>query len=900
MKKVGMIVAPTGTGKTITALGIWERLGRPRMLWATPTRFLLEQVVRERFPNVGIDPTSIGVWYGDEKRPGPITVAIYDTLAIDPSFIARDWPLIVLDEADVLQDPSFVQKILPALKAAHERGSVVIGLTATPPKRALAGAVREALPPIYELEHERARAEGLVAPVDVVWVKASFSPTEEGEYRTAQKAVSTASHSIPGGPPKWAQFAKGTDARARVARAGLKGLSERDRLVSGADEKLDLAVGIVQDTPGERVMAFALRVDAIEELCGRLHKEKIGCAAVSADTPRDERLRILGAWGRDFQVLSSVHVLERGIDVPEARVALFLSGRATSLSPGKPGRGRPSKVSETDLREIIQRVGRILRPKEGKRAELHVLYIPGTVDDKMVRGVVEYTGARPPAGVVVGPAPEVQAEGREAQGGEEEALPSAGPAPVGVAAAALPGSPPASPPPPPTPLERYGNFVVTPRRDAFVVVDDLGGVAARPPLGDKGKARELAKTLADMREHGFQSGELALRFEATGQRAGGFTLFRARTTPLPGPPPAPKAPPTPLPTPSTYGDFQVRQFSGKWRIWDEANEQWSGGVPPDVDGPPIRAPITPHVQEANSVALLLAEHRLDRATRDPLFSTFFEPAGKSLGGFMTYQRPEMEAFAEAPAATATPQAGTPASFDALNEAWAYVVREGYTRMRRTEFGFVFARPVAGEPLLWDELYITRMGGGGGYYMVRGPSREVVWVPPSPPPSDGYFVSGPVRGTAANMLDVTAPLTGAPPTAPAAPLIPALAPLAVAPAARAEAVVALAPPKPVVAPAAPAGPLRPSLSTAVTPERPLGPTPQLGNYAVLQVGATWMVQDLLTNHTVGFLPTEEEARNQAAALASVREQQYATDPLLRAMAVPTGESPGGHRAFRFGR
>jgi len=62
----------------------------------------------------------------------------------------------------------------------------------------------------------------------------------------------------------------------------------------------------------------------------------------------------------------------------------------------------------------------------------------------------------------------------------------------------------------------------------------------------------------------------------------------------------------------------------------------------------------------------------------------------------------------------------------------------------------------------------------------------------------------------------------------------------------------------------------------------------------------MVQDLLTNHTVGFLPTEEEARNQAAALASVREQQYATDPLLRAMAVPTGESPGGHRAFRFGR
>ncbi|MEM2597324.1 MAG: helicase-related protein, partial [Thermofilum sp.] len=53
------------------------------------------------------------------------------------------------------------------------------------------------------------------------------------------------------------------------------------------------------------------------------------------------------------------HVLEEGVDVPDASVAVVISGT-----------GSP--------REFIQRLGRLLRPREGKKAILYELVARGT------------------------------------------------------------------------------------------------------------------------------------------------------------------------------------------------------------------------------------------------------------------------------------------------------------------------------------------------------------------------------------------------------------------------------------------------------------------------------------------------------------------------------------------
>lgn len=61
----------------------------------------------------------------------------------------------------------------------------------------------------------------------------------------------------------------------------------------------------------------------------------------------------------DYRILVTSKVLNEGVDVPEANVAIVVSGSGT-------------------VREHVQRLGRILRAKEGKRAILYELISAGT------------------------------------------------------------------------------------------------------------------------------------------------------------------------------------------------------------------------------------------------------------------------------------------------------------------------------------------------------------------------------------------------------------------------------------------------------------------------------------------------------------------------------------------
>ena len=69
--------------------------------------------------------------------------------------------------------------------------------------------------------------------------------------------------------------------------------------------------------------------------------------------------------GEYLAVLTS-KVLNEGVNVPEANVAVVLSGSAT-------------------IREHVQRLGRILRPREGKEAVLYEVVTKGTMEKEVSR-----------------------------------------------------------------------------------------------------------------------------------------------------------------------------------------------------------------------------------------------------------------------------------------------------------------------------------------------------------------------------------------------------------------------------------------------------------------------------------------------------------------------------------
>src|SRR5262249_33955707 len=80
-----------------------------------------------------------------------------------------------------------------------------------------------------------------------------------------------------------------------------------------------------------------------------------------------ERERILAKFrdGR-LRAIASARVLNEGVDVPDARIAIVASGLLGA-------------------REHVQRIGRVLRPAPGKKALVYELVTRNTLDERLSR-----------------------------------------------------------------------------------------------------------------------------------------------------------------------------------------------------------------------------------------------------------------------------------------------------------------------------------------------------------------------------------------------------------------------------------------------------------------------------------------------------------------------------------
>ncbi|MGA7043607.1 MAG: helicase-related protein, partial [Nitrososphaeraceae archaeon] len=86
-----------------------------------------------------------------------------------------------------------------------------------------------------------------------------------------------------------------------------------------------------------------------------------------------ERQEILSEWGKEFFPLLSVHTLEIGYDVPDVRVAIILA-------------------TTSNIHQIVQRIGRIVRKAEGKdTALIYTIFLSHTHDTNTLAMVRQAT-----------------------------------------------------------------------------------------------------------------------------------------------------------------------------------------------------------------------------------------------------------------------------------------------------------------------------------------------------------------------------------------------------------------------------------------------------------------------------------------------------------------------------
>lgn len=333
----GRIVLPTGAGKTRTALAAIARLGRPVLVLA-PTRLLVAQWIGAlREAGHG----SVGKLSDGEHRIEGVTVATFAGAFHHAPMLGNRFCLLVVDEAHHFGAGHGDEAL--ELSAAPFR----LGLTATPnTDEARRARIEQLLGPIVYRETISDLAGTWLAPFQVESRLVDLTPDEEQRYRAAEHRWRSAFREFRLGDRRrsWMDFVR-LAGRTEEGRDAVACWRRCRRIAAGAEAKKAAVAELLARYRERRMLIFVADNATAYALARRLLLPAITC-----EIGQPERAEVLDRFERgEIRALVSARVLNEGVDVPAADVAIVAGG-----SHG--------------TREFVQRVGRVLRPREGKRA----------------------------------------------------------------------------------------------------------------------------------------------------------------------------------------------------------------------------------------------------------------------------------------------------------------------------------------------------------------------------------------------------------------------------------------------------------------------------------------------------------------------------------------------------
>ena len=354
--RCGVIELPTGSGKTVIAIAAIAAVGRPTLV-VVPTIDLLNQWERELRREFSVP---IGRFGGGEQRREAITVSTYDSAYLRADDVGDAFEFAVFDEVHHLGGEGY--RDIARLLAAPSR----LGLTATFERpdgahEAIAELVGDR---VYRLDVDDLAGEHLAA-YDIKRIEVELTPEEREAYEAAQETFVDYLRSSN------LQLRSGSDYRKLVLRSGndprareaLLAKQRARNVMMNADAKVDALEGILERHREDRIIVFTAHTELVYRLSRRFL-----LPAITSETGTSERRQILERFrdGRYSRVVTA-NVLDEGVDVPDANVAVVLSGSGSE-------------------REFTQRLGRILRPKDdGVRALLYEVVSDETAEERVAR-----------------------------------------------------------------------------------------------------------------------------------------------------------------------------------------------------------------------------------------------------------------------------------------------------------------------------------------------------------------------------------------------------------------------------------------------------------------------------------------------------------------------------------
>jgi superfamily II DNA or RNA helicase len=345
----GQITMPTGTGKTEVAFAVMANISVATLVVA-PVRDLMYQWHRRILETFGYDAGIVGDNLFDIK---PVTVTTYDSAYIHMDKMGAGFGLLVFDEEHHL--PGRCRREAAILSTAPMR----LGLTATPER---SDGLHKDLdwligPIVYRMPFKKAKGSTL-ADFDVVRIPVALSDPEQRVYdhcsRVVREFIASRRRDYPG--YGWQDLCKesGKDPQARHAQ---KAYYRKQAIEDRAVEKLRVLEDIFRLHNGQQIIVFAgSNAMAIEV------SKRFLVPTILSHTRKRERLAVLEGFAQGlFSVLVANRVLDEGVDVPEAKVAVVIGGQAST-------------------RQATQRLGRVLRRSGNARATLYEVVSENTKD----------------------------------------------------------------------------------------------------------------------------------------------------------------------------------------------------------------------------------------------------------------------------------------------------------------------------------------------------------------------------------------------------------------------------------------------------------------------------------------------------------------------------------------
>jgi len=347
-KRKGVVVMPTGAGKTIFAMKIIEKMDFPTFI-VVPTLDLVNQWKKELKKAFSVE---IGEFTGNKKKLEAITVSTYNSAYINASYLGNKFKLLIFDEVHHLPSESFKQ--IAEMFASPYR----LGLTATFERD---DELHKELPrligdKIYEISPEPLAGEYL-ADFETKIINVEFTENEQKKYNDAQAFFKNylLSRNIKMRGPKDFQKIVMRSGRDPEAREAILARNRAETLAFNSENKItELAKLLDKDN---RTIIFTKYNNMVYKIAKRFL-----IPYITHKTKKDERKEILDKFKKGIYCsIVSSQVLDEGINVPEANIGIILSGTGSS-------------------REFIQRLGRLLRPAKNKKAILYEIVTRNTME----------------------------------------------------------------------------------------------------------------------------------------------------------------------------------------------------------------------------------------------------------------------------------------------------------------------------------------------------------------------------------------------------------------------------------------------------------------------------------------------------------------------------------------